>query len=83
MGAVVVVEGAPVVGGVADEDGALVGDAAGPATVPVAVGGVGELELPGGGAPWPGGGAAAGSALLPVTARAICGGRGWCLASMR
>jgi len=70
-------------------DEALVGDACGPAIGPEAVDGVGELELPVTGGPWPpaGGGAAvagaaAGSALLPVTARAIWGGSGWCLASI-
>lgn len=72
----------PVVGGV-EEDEALVGEACGPAIVPEAVDGVGELELPVTGGPCPPGGggaavagAAAGSALLPVTARAICGGSG-------
>ena len=51
--------------------GALVGDARCPLDedVPVTVGGVGELELPGGGPVEPGVGA--GSALLPGTARAI------------
>lgn len=74
---------APELGGATVDAGALVGDACGPATVPVAVAGVGELELPGAvlvGPPGPpGGGAAvaapdvavAGSALFPVTARAI------------
>ena len=51
--------------------GALVGDARCPLDedVPVTVGGVGELELPGGGPVEPGVGA--GPALLPATARAI------------
>jgi len=46
VGAVVVVVEVPVVGGVEEEDAALVGDACGPAIVPEAVDGVGELELP-------------------------------------
>ena len=58
------VEG-PVISDAEEDTGAAVGDARGPVPMPVTVGGVGEIELPGGGAPE----AAAGSALLPVTAR--------------
>ena len=68
---------APVLGGVEEDAGALVGDAGGPGGV--SVGGVGEIEIPGGGAP----GEAAGSALLLVAASAIWGGKGCCLASIR
>ena len=68
---------APVLGGVEEDAGALVGDAGGPGGV--YVGGLGEIEIPDGGAP----GEAAGSALLLVAASAIWGGKGCCLASIR
>ena len=68
---VVVIDDPEVAAAVVEVAGALAGDAWGPLDedVPVTVGGVGELELLGGGPVEPGVGA--GAALLPVTARAI------------